>query len=62
MILDELRNISQTAVENNVNDLVTFESFDLQGITVYPKSVNEINEIIFFIGIQDQKKFLFAPK
>ncbi|MBK7106037.1 MAG: hypothetical protein IPH62_12210 [Ignavibacteriae bacterium] len=58
MILDKILEIKE-AEKNGNNDLLKLENLIGEEIFIYPKSVNHLGEVTFFIGKKNNEKYLF---
>ena len=59
MILTEIQNLEEIADSNLSNEMIKLNSIFNEKIYVYPKSVNTANGITFFIGKNENKKYLY---
>jgi len=59
MIFEEIGKLEEDSLNGGSSELLKLESLREFGISIYTKSINNINELTFFIGKVDHEKFMF---
>ena len=58
-MVQEIKNIAESNLSSDSNDLVKISLFTNHEVLIYPKSINSYGDTLFFIGKEDVEKSLY---
>ena len=60
MLLDKISEISKKSSINNSNELFNLKPILNKELLLYPRSINDYNDVTFFVGKEKSEKYLYA--